>query len=343
MTAGADIDGERVPAAEALCRWAEARFGGEVTLVEPPTSNGSGFDSDIHYVHLTGDSLPPEWRAPLVLRVKPSDDRLDIAHYEEAVQGWLADRGFPTPRILVVIEPGPVTDRPTQVMERVTGGMALDAVLHAPWRAPALVRRLARLQARIHRLDPAGFPESEDLLDKRLRLTRATADVLDDRAMSDALARIEQLAEELRDAPAAVCHGDFHPLNVLVDGEDMAVIDWTDSGIGDRHGDVARTLVLFSIASIAASSAVERVALRFAGPVLGRIYRRAYERELPLDDRRLGLWTPVHLLHGWSQARGVTDGVFGDGDTGVPTSERVDLALVAALHDRFDRAIAAVS
>lgn len=325
-------------AVDALVAWTGQRFGGAVRLVEPPTTNDHGFDSDIHFVHLAGDVLPDEWRRPLVLRVKPDAGRISVARYEAEVHGWLADRGFPAPPVLVVLEPGVVAEGPAQVMTRAPGEMLLDVLRRRPRRGRHLLGQLARLQARLHRLDPQGFPPGEDLLDKRLRLTRLTANMLDHPGLRDGLRRVEDLAGELRDAPEVVCHGDYHPLNVLAAGDSMTVIDWTDAGVGDRHGDFARTLLLFDVAWIVASGRAERLALRGLGPMLARFHRRAYEREAPLDERRLALWTPVHLLHGWSQAVGAHEGVVsGDQD------QRVPFPLVTALERRFQRAVDAVS
>lgn len=327
-----------VDVADRLVAWARQRFGGPVHLVEPPTTNEDGFDSDIHFVHLAGDALPAEWREPLVLRVKPRREGAAIARYEADVQDWLGRRGFPAPRVLAVLDPGVLDGRPAQVMTRAPGTMALDELRGAPWRGRRLLRQLAGLQARLHALDVHGFPPGDDLLDKRLRLTRAMADTLDHAGLREGLRRVDRTAAELRDAPDAVCHGDFHPLNVLVAGEVATVIDWTDAGIGDRHGDVARTLVLFEVAWIIASGPAERAALRVLGPRLARIHRRAYQQQAPLDLRRVALWTPVHLLHGWSQALGAHAGAF-DGDP----DQRVPLALVDALERRFDRTMAAIS
>lgn len=96
----------------------------------------------------------------------------------------------------------------------------------------------------------------------------------------------------------------------------------------------ARTLVLYTVAHIAASSATERATFRFLGPVLGRMHRAAYDRVLPVDERRLALWTPVHLLHGWSQAVGVHGGIFDDGETRDASVELIPLALVDELWTR---------
>ncbi len=44
----------------------------------------------------------------------------------------------------------------------------------------------------------------------------------------------------------SICHGDFHPLNVLVDkGTVSGVIDWTYTRIADPAYDVGATIALF--------------------------------------------------------------------------------------------------
>ena len=311
-----------------LLRWASDAFGGTVALVEPSTTKGEGFDSEIHLVHLTGPTLPPAWRGPLVLRVLATPDRLADGHREAAIQDWLADHGYPTPRVLHVFAPGELTERPAQLMERAPGALLLDDLLRRPWTARQQITRLAQLQARLHALPTDGFPDTDDLLDRRLRLPRHVVTTTGHPELARALERIEAMAPRLRDAPRSVCHGDFHPLNVLSDGETTTVIDWTDAGLGDRHGDLARTLALFDMAAVVASSPVERAVLSAVGPVLGRIHRRAYGRRSAIDDHRLRMWTPVHLLHAWAQAC-----------TG---HERVDPGMTDALRGRFDAALAAV-
>ena len=43
-----------------------------------------------------------------------------------------------------------------------------------------------------------------------------------------------------------VCHGDFHPDNILVSSKEPIAIDWTNAYVGNPLGDVARTC-LFSV------------------------------------------------------------------------------------------------
>ena len=324
-------------------RFLEDEFGGPVELAAPVTTSGRGFDSDIYFVRVLGEALPAIWRGPLVLRVKARPDALAEARFEADVQDWAAARGYPTPRVLRVFEAGELADGPAQVIERAPGDLVLDRAMHRPWAIRHLIGQLARLQARLHRLDTSHFPEGVDLLDNRLRLTQLTADALDHPGLREALARIESITPELRTAPHSACHGDFHPLNVLVADESMSVIDWTDAGLGDRHADLARSLLLYDVAHIAASSGIERQVLRRLGPVLGGIHRRAYERVLPIDGRRIHLWTAVHALHGWSQVVGAHEGIFHEGHTRPATSDRLPQTIVDELAHRFDAAMREVT
>lgn len=312
------------------------RYGGSVELATPATSNATGFDSAIHYVRYRGSRLPEPWRGELVIRVKSRPDAIDDARFEAAVHTWVGARGYPAPAVLEVFEAGALAERPAQVIERAPGVMALDAAKRAPWTFGRTITRLAALQTTLHQLDPAGFPECIGVVDRRLTLPRRVADALDHQALQRALERVEPVVVRARDAPPAVCHGDFHPLNVIVDGDAAAVIDWSDAGVGDRHGDLARTLLLFELAAVAASSRTERAMLGFLGPRLRGRYERAYRQQLPVDDGRLALWMPIHLLHGWAQGIAAEADLFGDGGA---TADRLPPGLTEALEQRFESAL----
>lgn len=314
------------------------RYGGSVELAGPAITNATGFDSAIHYVRYRGSRLPEPWRKELVIRVKSRPDAIDDARFEAAVHTWARSRGYPVPAILEVFEAGQLTDRPAQVIERAPGVIALDHVKRRPWTFGTVIQRLAALQVGLHRLDPDGFPASVDVVERRLGLPRRVADAVDHAGLHDALERITPIVERVRDGPGVVCHGDFHPLNVLVDGDVMAVIDWSDAGVGDRHGDLARSLLLFEVAAVAASGRAERAVLGVAGPRLRRRYERAYRALLPVDDARLAWWLPIHLLHGWAQSIAAEADMFGDGGT---VAGRLPPDLTDTLRARFEASLAA--
>ena len=306
---GADVlDPGAVGAATA--GWLAGRLGTDVRLAEPPTRAGGGQDTTIHLVRFAGDGLPDEWARPLVVRIHPSPGRLDRARREAAIQAFCADHGYPCPRVLVTLAPGELLPLPVQVVERVPGVTMLAAVTGRPWSVGRLLDTLGRLHARLHALPLDGFPVTGEgarhQARGRLNLPR---DVVADRGahvpgLAAALGRVEALLPRLDRDELAVCHNDYHPLNVLVDGAEAHVVDWTDAGPGDPHGDVARLLVLLRAAAAGAPRAPGRALLRMAEPWVVRRYLRAYRREAPapLDAERLALWEPVQLVHDWARA-----------------------------------------
>ncbi len=326
-------------AASALAQWAGHRFGGPVAVAGEPTTIAGGFDSFIHGLELTGDALPPGWGGPLVVRMLPSPQRAPQAAREAAVQGWSADHGYAAPRVLAVLGPDDGFDLPTQVMERASGTTMLDAFSAKPWRARRLVDRLATLALRLHALPTDGFPPDDStLVDHRLDLPRQVVARLDQPELAEALRRAEELGPRAMAGPAVVCHGDFHPLNVMVDGDAASVIDWTDAGLGPREADVARTSLLFHIAAIAAGSALERFVLEVAGPRLARRYQRTYAAGAPLDAERMRVWEVLHGVHGWAQVEMLHAGGF-DGATSA-RPEQIPLGVRDHLRARVQRTLA---
>jgi aminoglycoside phosphotransferase (APT) family kinase protein len=101
-----------------------------------------------------------------------------------------------------------------------------DVIRRSPWRLPALGRAFGRMQARLH---AAPLPERITRLDA----TRLPLDI-DPPVLAEAVA-----ASATADA---LCHLDFHPLNVLAVGSRItAVLDFTNAAISDRRADLGIT------------------------------------------------------------------------------------------------------
>lgn len=326
-----------------VAAWAGEHFGGPVHVGGDPIAIVGGFDSFLHVVHLTGPVLPDDWRVPLVVRLLPSADRAAQAEREAAAQRWCGAQGYDVPRVLAVLDPSEGLGLPAQVMERAPGTTMLVAITSRPWRAFRLVDRLAGLALRLHALPTDGWPGLSDrfgTVDQRLGLPRRVVAELDVPGLPEALARAEMLAPLAVGEEQVVCHGDFHPLNVLVDGDRASVVDWTDAALGPREADVCRTLLLFNVAAVAAESRLERTALRLVGPQLERRYRRAYEPRARLDPVLLRRWEVLHAVHGWAQAEMLHAGGF----EGASSAEgvRVPAGVIAFLRHRLEQALAAL-
>lgn len=329
--------------AQAIAAWASERFGGDVEVAGEPSTVAGGLDSYVHFAELSGDALPAEWRRPLVMRVLPTADRLDQAKREAVVQTWCAEAGYAAPRVLAVLEPADALGLPAQVMERAPGKTMLDLIKARPWQTRSLISRLAALAARLHAVPTDGWPGTDDPLaavNQRLALTRRVVATLGIDELAGGLEAAERLAPRAVGNERVVCHGDFHPLNVVVDGDRTAVIDWTDAALGPREADVSRTALLFSVAVIAAGSPIERAVLSRVGPRMARRYVQVYEQHAPLDRDLMHVWEVFHALHGWAQLEMLRAGGFDGESSSDPNA--VDPRVTVLVRERFESALAAV-
>jgi aminoglycoside phosphotransferase (APT) family kinase protein len=82
----------------------------------------------------------------------------------------------------------------------------------------------------------------------------------------------------------SVCHGDFHPGNVMVDdGEVTGVLDWPGAQLADPEYDVAVSLVLMAVAGPSLAKDVPADAFE----AFATSYVEAYSRRRALDPGRL--------------------------------------------------------
>lgn len=140
--------------------------------------------------------------------------------------------------------------------------------------------RLAELHARVHQLDGSGLISQRE----RMRWQIQVAPLLSPLTRRAALRVLEELPGGDR-----LCHGDFHPGNVMVDGDREVIIDWHDASSGNPAGDVARTWLLLRTAHWSYPG-TRRAAVRLAASWLFRRYLKRYQALVPGMGERLRRW-----------------------------------------------------
>jgi aminoglycoside phosphotransferase (APT) family kinase protein len=197
-----------------------------------------------------------------------------LAPEREAERAWAAHAaGAPCPAVLEVI---PVHDRFGVVFERARGQPMLKSMLAEPHRAEALVRDLGRLHAQLHARTCDALPSQREHLGPRIALSP-----LNHRLRSAILAELARLPDA-----DTLCHGDFHPGNVLLTSRGPCIVDWFDAVRGHPAADVARTLLLLQYARAPRGAALESARKELIGVYLDE-YRRL--REMPSET--LDAWT----------------------------------------------------
>lgn len=246
-------------------------------LAATPKRLGGGFWAEMWTLklHQPGPDLPDR----VVLRLAPD---AQLAAWETTIQAAVADQGYPTPAIRASDHEPHGSERAWSVMDHapgtpLLGGLSgLRAIGSLPRLATRLPDTLARAAAGLHRLDPEPV---ETALDRATDRTIGVDGLLDHylsraRQLSDApLQRtLERLAGNRPDARLrVVCHGDLHPFNVLADGDQHVVLDWTAGQIAHPAYDLAFTQLLLANPPLPApkplrpiiNAAARRIADRF--------------------------------------------------------------------------------
>src|SRR4051812_48682921 len=147
------------------------------------------------------------------------------AFREAAILSVVEQSGVPAPR---VVEVGEFDGRWGLVMGRVPGDLFAPSLVLSPPSKPHL-EAMARLQLSMHRSAAPQLPP----LKARLRSNIAQASQLDTATRERLLVELAALPDDDR-----LCHGDFHPWNILGTPEDAVVVDWLDAGAGVPAADV---------------------------------------------------------------------------------------------------------
>jgi phosphotransferase family enzyme len=212
---------------------------------------------------LYGDEVPEGW----------------VQHLGSMERGIHAT-GLPVPVVGDVIE---INGGLGQVYERIEGRPMADALLNPLGADPDAIVELACVFAQVHAEihDRCGVPEVPSQRELLFSVIRRI-DVLPPDLKEVVLATLDELPDGGR-----LCHGDYHPYNILMSPRGPFVIDWNNAHIGNPLEDVARSALILSGVSVSQPSFCSVVDL-FCDAYLNR-----YLELCPGDRQQLAAWQPI--------------------------------------------------
>lgn len=202
------------------------------------------------------------------------------AENEAKVAQTVVAAGIPTPAALEILE---VNGRRGIVYERVTGTSMLQDMNARPWTTFRHARLLAELQVKINGLSMPGLVSSKDGLADAIRRAPHLSD--------DLRASVLDLLPALPDGDR-LCHGDFHPGNIMLTSKGPVVIDWMTTCSGSPWADFARTSLLLTIGPKGAGKLLNPI-VRLVIQLFYRSYTQCYLELLPDPQNERRRWMPV--------------------------------------------------
>jgi aminoglycoside phosphotransferase (APT) family kinase protein len=176
-----------------------------------------------------------------------------------------------------------VMGRPGLIMERIDGPDLLTLIGRRPWATFRVARICGEVHAQLHEVRaPSVIPSAKESLKQWI----AGSGQLPPHLAEFALETLDDLPDGDR-----LCHGDFHPGNILMAGDEPVLIDWTNARRGDPMADVARTRMMLRLGEAPPGTSFALRAMALVGRnLLVALYLRSYRKVRPLDMRAVKRW-----------------------------------------------------
>lgn len=208
---------------------------------------------------------------------------LEDAQHEARMASQVYEAGVPTPAVQNdVVE---VDGRYGLVYERVVGTSMLSTFSARPWQFAKYANHLAELQVALHQHTFTNLPSQYETLKRKIQVAESLSDKLK--------ANVLDLLETLPYDQNQLCHGDFHPDNVLSTADGFVIIDWIDATRGNPLTDVARSSILMSKGVIPMEPPGRWLVSAFRA-LFHRAYLRRYFRARPGDPTEFEQWQIVN-------------------------------------------------
>ena len=219
------------------------------------------------------------WHPDQVLKLFYDWFEIEAIEYELRIAHELQSVGLPVPHVGELIQ---VNGRKGLIYQRINGVSMFEMLSRKPWKIIYYARRMAELHARMHASTiQANIPPLHQKLKYKIHHAVTLPDVL----RSKTLDLLEKMPQGDR-----LCHGDFHPGNIMVTEQGEVIIDWIDSALGNPMADLARTTII--IMGVIGSQTKVPFPKWFIR-LFHRLYIRTYFSLLEGDKNEYSRWLPI--------------------------------------------------
>ncbi|MBG9839339.1 MULTISPECIES: aminoglycoside phosphotransferase family protein [Bacillus cereus group] len=186
---------------------------------------------------------------------------------EAKKQKYAYSCGLPVPNVFEVTK---IQNRQAIIMEYVKGNSIGDLLLNNLNEAEHYINICVNEQKKIHAI--RVNTDVMEAMGERLERQIKSVHKLDEKQKESILNKLHSIKFEPR-----LCHGDFHPFNLILSEKNVSIIDWVDACSGDIRADVFRTYLLY------AQSHIE----------LAEMYLQIYCRNTDLTREEIFQWALI--------------------------------------------------
>ena len=179
-----------------------------------------------------GQSKIYDYGGNKILRVPKREMDYDRIRYEYQVYRFLEDK-LSVPHVFEVID---LEEKPCLIMEKIDGVDLYNKIRKNPFIVLSISSILATLHTSLFTVHASDQFVTNH---QKAQYCIERADVLSDEVKQRLLNLLAQLPHG-----STLCHGDFHPGNIIRAGKTDYLIDWSSASLGSSLFDIAHTYLL---------------------------------------------------------------------------------------------------
>jgi len=218
-----------------------------------------------------------------VLRVPRRPRDYDRIRYEYSVYSLLSGSNIKAPKAYELVE---VNNAPAIIMERIQGISMIDQIKKWPFLARRKTVDLAEMHVGL--LKQTANESITNGKDKARFCINGSPNLAEDTK--------KELLDVLERLPGGnfLCHGDFHPGNILHSHRVDYIIDWSGASRGDFVCDIAHTYVLLKVVPrVPGISALMHAVQKRIGNAMAGVYLRTIEKSVSINLETFSRWVLI--------------------------------------------------
>jgi uncharacterized protein (TIGR02172 family) len=220
------------------------------------------------------------WEDDKILKLNQAQYPRIVAEQEFAASKAAQAAGLPVPAVYEIIE---LDGRFGIIFERISGRSLLDELQSNPWKLFSIARQLAELHAFIHSREITGAIQTQKA---RIENGIQAAQAITEDEKNSIRRNMAGLPEGNK-----LCHGDFHPGNILLSPKGPMIIDWLTGSRGDPLSDVCRTVMIFETVTLPSDMPlVTRIIQQVSRSLLTSIYLQHYLKIRGVKKEEITRW-----------------------------------------------------
>lgn len=195
----------------------------------------------------------------------------------------LQNHHISVPKVYKYIE---VDGKPAEVMQKITGLTMTQQLGHHPLEIVSEIKKLAHMQIDVSNVEAdCKLTAIKDIINYYIK----QPPLLKEHLIEFTLRIFKELSPK-----NFICHGDFHPGNIMIQDGKYYIIDWTGVYRSDFISDIAHSYLLMKcVPRVPGQSCIEFAKLKLVGAFIANVYLNEILRIKNFDMALFSKWTVV--------------------------------------------------